>query len=280
MFQDALPRKRGFFAVLQRRGDARAAAMLSGGEILFRGKGKMLRVPAGKKLFGSAPKCLAIVPEEEVFYRLVSVSATQDAAAALREAVAALTLGTEDTIWEYTEIRPLAAESSHRDFAVWATSRRYLADYQKTMRLSGIEVVDFMPESMGLVKAIFPSLETSDAALIIAASDGRTVFTVFAGRAIHLSGVLPFGAKALGGGNEESEDRFLSEMLQAILWYKNRAFHEHGARHDINRIFLIGSAPDRMVERIAFNTRLHVDTPDVLRGAHAAFAPLIGALTP
>jgi hypothetical protein len=278
MFKSALQQKLDLFAVFRKQSAARAAVMFRSGETLFFDGVKAVYLSVGKKVARFALKCVAVVPEEEIFYKIVSVPADKDAAAALAEAAAALPLRVEDALLEHFEIQPLAAEPGHKDFALWAVSRQYLVNCRKIAQAAGVVIADFLPESIGLVKTIFTGFETNGAALIIAVSGSRSVFTVFAGRAIHFSGVLALGSKALEAENSETEDRFLSEILQAVLWYKNRASHEHGASHSINSIFILGSVPERVMERIALNTQLRVQAPDVLRGADAAFAPLIGAL--
>lgn len=278
MFKSALSPKRNPFAFLRRRRGINSAAMLCDGEIFFCDNKKQVRVDVGGKLKNVTPECVAIVPEEELFYKILSFPNNADVTSALKEAVVNLPFRQEDIIWEHEPIVPLVAVPDHNDFALWAVSREYLKNCRKTLQSAGIRIVDFLPEPIGLVKTIFPSFETTDAVLIISISSARIIFAIFAGRAIHLSGVLPFGGKTLGSGDSETETRFLSEVSQSVFWYKNRALHEHGASHNINKIFLLGTAPEHVKDRIALNVQLRVDTPDVLVGADAAFAPLIGAL--
>lgn len=278
MFKTALSPKRSFLDAFKRSQDARAAAMLYGEKIIFLNKKGPVYLPIGKKIAGLAEASVAIIPEEQVFYKIVSLAAGADFDSTISGAVAALPLRKDEAIWEYAEIQPLAAEPGHKDFAFWAVSRKYLEDCGKILRSAGIRVADFLPEAVGIVKAVFPLFETSDAVLILAVSASRSTLTAFAGRAIHFAGAVPVGSKALEAGDREAEDSFVSEILQATLWYKNRALHEHGASHSINKIVFLGKVPESVINRVALNTQLRVESPDILQGASAELAPLIGAL--
>lgn len=279
MFQEVLFSKKSFFPFFSRRKKARAAAIIRGDEIFFLNHNqKTFRISVGKKIGERAGESVAIIPEEKVFYKILSVPDGTEVSSAIQESLVILPFHKDEAVWEYAEIQPLAAEPGHKDFAFWAAPRKYLEDYNKLMQSSGIRIVDFLPEATGIAKAVIPSLETSDAILIVAITEKGSTLAIFAGRAIHFSAVLSLGGKELESGRIELEDQFLSEILQATFWYKNRALHEHGASHSINRIVFLGKVPESVISRVALNIQLRVETPDVLQGASAEFVPLIGAL--
>ncbi len=251
--------------------------MLFKNEILFYDGNEARRLKVGKKNDIRIKDCIFIVPEEEIFYKIISLSSGDDIKKAIQDATFALPFRKEDTISEYFEITPIEQNFGHRDLAFFAASKSYLENCIKTIEAAGLKIQDFIPETIGLVKAIFHNFETRDAVLIIAVSYERTVFVVFAGRAIHFSGTLPFGSRALESENEES-DRLIGTILDSISYYENRARHEHGASHVINRIILIGDVADNILERIALNTQLRVETSEILKRVGAEFAPLIGSL--
>jgi hypothetical protein len=274
MFQQALTKKRSFLDIFRHQRKSRKAAMLLGNEILFFDGQNAVRLPVDRKSNISKSECIVVIPEEEIFYKIISVPANVDKDAAFKEAIASSPFQPEDAVLEYAEIKPIAAEPGHKDFAFWIVTRKYLENCRKILETVGLSIQDFLPENFSLVRLLFPSVETNDAALIIAVWPERSVFIAFAGRAIHFSGTLPFGRKSLEGAEDETKDRFLSEIVQAILYYKNRVLHEHGASHHINRILILGSLPDSLLERVALNTQLHVETP----GISPELAPLLGAV--
>jgi len=228
-----------------------------------------------RQLLDKSPKisreCIAMIPEEELHYRIISLPKERDIKEAIEELMPALPFEAGDAVYAYEEIRPLAGSITHSDYGLWVASKKYLESYRNILESGDLSVRDFFPETRGIIEVLFAEKETMDANLILTVSETRSVFSIFAGRAIHFSGVLPFGTASLSAPGEEA-DRFIAEVAQATAFYKNRVLHEHGAQHHINRILLIGELPKYLSDRIALHSQIRVETPDIWAGIFAADA--------
>lgn len=247
---------------------------------------------AAKENLRGIREFIGIVPEEEVFYKVVSIPKHHMIEGGIPHALAsAIPFNSVEMIIGYEPFEPISGYHGHSDYAMWAVKRAYIESYAQIFKPMGLDPKDFIPEGRALVKMAFPDYETRDAALIISVFPERSVFVVFAGRAIHFSGTLPFGYMAFEKDGPEA-DRFITEIQQAIFFYKHRAFHEHGASPVVNRMVIVGSLPKYLADRASFNVQIHAETPEwfseveirdaatnkIIRAHPAEFASLLGAL--
>ncbi|MFN7088807.1 MAG: hypothetical protein ACK4NX_03275, partial [Candidatus Paceibacteria bacterium] len=169
---------------------------------------------------------IAIIPEEKVFSKIIQQRFGE--VHTLNDLVRqALPLPKEEMVFAIKEIVPLSRQITHKDFNVWAVEKNYFESYRDVLKIAGIEPVDFIPESLGIISAIFPKRETSDACLVVVPEVNKITLLIFAGRAVHVSKTI-FGldhVKVAPGLVGE----FIDAVKEAIIYYRDRVLHEHGA---------------------------------------------------
>lgn len=227
------------------------------------------------KKFPTISQVVAIIPEEEVFRRFLQVAQKDDERTILARILPDILPATpEEMFWEWRIVRPLTATTGHKDIEVIAVSRQYLLNYYDTLRLAKLQPVNFLPESFGILKLIFPVLESQNANLVVFSDKSRTILMVFAGHAIHVTSVLAYGERELVG---EAIGVVIEEINRVIQFYRHRVVHEHGASPDVDRIIIFGDIDEGVKNLIALNTQLRPEFFNIWAGGVATdFVPLIG----
>lgn len=207
-----------------------------------------------KKQGVTTPQLIGIIPEEKTFYKIVSLQKNFKEEEKNKIINSILPINYENAIIDWQEFQPLFSFGNHIDFPLWATEFNYLKNFYDLM--SNFKIIGLEPENKSLIKMVFKNFYTPDAVLNIFSFNQRIILIVFAGRAIHFSGV--FNLNDLGYQN------FIEEILKIINFYKNKVYHEHDASYFINKIYLFGQLPKEIISLIALNTKMKIEQPQIL----------------
>jgi len=203
---------------------------------------------------------LAIVPEEMIFTKIVQVKFGE--IHTLENLVRQfLPLPWNEMVVTAKEIVPLSRQLTHKDFNVWAVERIYLESYQRALEAGAMAVLDFLPESLATVTALFPKGESFDASLIVVPQAKKIIILIFAGRAVHFSETLP-GLEQLSR-DPALEGMVVESVQEAIAFYRDKVLHEHGASSVVNRILVVGNLGENLEARLSLNSQLKVEHPDI-----------------
>jgi hypothetical protein len=218
-----------------------------------------------KKADSGTAGALLIIPEEMVFSRIIQLK-TGEVRPLEKAVLEALPLPVEDVALETKEIVPLSRQITHKDINLWAAEKEYLTSLKDIFESSGVQILDFLPESLAIVSTLFPKMETADACLILVPQEEKTMMLIFAGRAVHFSNILPSLQSA--SYTPQSEKEFVGTVREAIAFYRDKVLHEHGASSEVNKILVIGSLAKELESRLSLNTQLKIEHPDILEQFH------------
>jgi|GEM_PF-6102286 len=243
----------------------------------------------GLKRFGAhTVYAVGVLPEEKVFSRIIQKTVGE--VATLDQLIdKALPIPRADLIVAAKEVVPLSRQITHQDFNVWAVEKNFFESYRATLATANVAATDFVPESVAIVAALFPQLESYDATLVIVPRETKTTMLIFAGRAVHISTAL-FSVAHIASAPGLVKD-FVDAVGRAIAFYRDRVLHEHGASREVNRLIVAGKLGEEIETRLSFNTQLKIEYPDTLSSVHFAsealrkemeehtgdFLPLLGA---
>lgn len=208
----------------------------------------------GRKRVGA----VVILPEEKVFTKIIQVK-TGEIHSLDSLAGKMLPLPEDAMVVTAREVIPLSRQITHKDYNLWAVEKVYLEAHRYTFLSSGIVPVEFLPESLAIVEALFPQRESWDAPLILVPKKKKVTLLIFAGRAVHFSETL-FGELSQ---DKALHDELVNSVSEAITFYRDKVLHEHGASSVVNRILVIGRLGEALEARLAFTTQMKIEHPDI-----------------
>lgn len=239
---------------------------------------------------------VASLPEERSFLRVLQLPkvGVGEIEGAIRwELESNIPVPTDELVYDYAVIPPLADHLTHYDVVVIAFPRSIVETYVRVLTTAGFFPVALMLESQALLRCMQHRIGERDTKIIVDFGRNRTSFLILSGHAIVFTSTIPFGGHEL----EEAIAREFSvtpaeaeaikkrhgmrriafdgklfdalvpkvgiladELRRVIGYYGAHAEHRHGASSSVSAVFLSGGEAnlDGLDTYLAVNLRLPV----------------------
>ncbi|MGB9609093.1 MAG: hypothetical protein ACPL3E_01815 [Minisyncoccia bacterium] len=202
---------------------------------------------------------IGIIPEEKVFYKLISLEKNINPPADLEKNI--LKNISEVNTQKYSfYFEKIYKNLNYDDYSVWITEKNYLTQLNEFLNLANLNIIGFEPESKLITKAILPYLNQKESYLIINILKEKTVFVILANHIIYFSGILNLGKIHLENSLKETLNKFLEE-INRLLYFYTISNYPHKPSFKINKIVFFGDANPDFVSLISLNTKLKIESP-------------------